>query len=56
MTFLEAYVTLGPDTIAISKALNIPEHEADRLINEAMERRHDKQVQYRRQIDARRLA
>ncbi|MBX5190148.1 hypothetical protein HJB86_14655 [Rhizobium sp. NZLR3b] len=40
MTFLEAYAIHGPDTIAISEALNISEHEADRLINEAMERRH----------------
>jgi hypothetical protein len=40
VTFSESYAIYGPDTIAISKALNIPEHEADRLINERMERRY----------------
>lgn len=38
MTFPEAYALHGPDTIAISEALGIPEHEADRLINAEMER------------------
>ena len=33
MTFLDAYATYGPDTMAIAEALDIPEHEADRLIN-----------------------
>lgn len=40
MTFFEAYARFGPDTIAISEALGIPEHEADRLINERMNDRH----------------
>lgn len=47
-TFLEAYITLGPDTIAISKVLGISEHKAERLINEAMERRHQQRVQRNR--------
>ncbi|QPI24429.1 hypothetical protein I0J99_10720 [Sinorhizobium meliloti] len=33
MTFLEAYSRFGPDTVAIANALDIKEHEADRLIN-----------------------
>ncbi|AEH79073.1 hypothetical protein I7G86_09995 [Sinorhizobium meliloti] len=33
MTFLEAYAKFGPDTIAVAKALDIKENEADRLIN-----------------------
>ena len=40
MTFFEAYARFGPDTIAISEALGIPEHEADRLINERMNELH----------------
>lgn len=39
ITFLEAYAIHGADTIAISNALNIREHEADRLINQEMDRR-----------------
>ncbi|KKX29204.1 hypothetical protein [Rhizobium sp. LC145] len=39
MTFSEAYALHGPDTIAISEALGIPEHEADRLVNERMEQK-----------------
>ena len=38
--FLDAFALYGPDTIAISEALGIPEHEADRLINERMNERH----------------
>lgn len=38
MTFADAYALHGPDTIAISEALGIPEHEADRLINAELER------------------
>lgn len=37
MTFDQAFATYGPDTIAISTALGIPEHEADRLVNQRME-------------------
>jgi hypothetical protein len=33
MTFLEAFTEFGPDTTAIAAALDIKEHEADRLIN-----------------------
>ncbi|RVL05117.1 hypothetical protein CN151_10770 [Sinorhizobium meliloti] len=33
MTFLDAYAKFGPDTMAIAEALDIKEHEADRLIN-----------------------
>lgn len=36
MTFLDAYARFGPDSIAISEALDIKEHEADMLINEKM--------------------
>ncbi|MGF6157794.1 hypothetical protein M2267_003053 [Ensifer sp. KUDG1] len=32
-TFLDAYARFGPDSIAISAALDIKEHEADRLIS-----------------------
>jgi hypothetical protein len=38
MTFLEAFNLYGPDTIAISEALDIPEHEADRLVSQRMDR------------------
>jgi len=45
MTFSEAYQRHGPDTIAISEALDIPEHEADRLINERMDRKYADKVE-----------
>lgn len=38
MTFLDAYARFWPDTIAIGEALDIPEHEADMLINAKMDR------------------
>lgn len=38
MNFLTAYAKYGPDTIAISEALDIKEHEADALINAKMNR------------------
>jgi hypothetical protein len=44
MTFLEAFALYGHDTIAISEALNIPEHEADRLINKRMNEKHARRV------------
>jgi hypothetical protein len=47
MTFLEAYALLGPDVERIAEALGITPPEADRLINEAMERRHQQRVQRR---------
>lgn len=40
MTFSEAYAISGPDVEAIAKLLGIAPAEADRLINEEMERRH----------------
>ncbi|SMF65701.1 hypothetical protein SAMN02982989_3395 [Xaviernesmea oryzae] len=45
MTFSEAYHLHGPDTIAISEALGIAEHEADRLINERMDRKYRDRVE-----------
>ena len=45
MTFLEAYTLYGPDTISISQALNIPEHEADRKISEELNKRHVEHVE-----------
>jgi hypothetical protein len=48
MTFSEAYSLFGPDTIAISEALGIAEHEADRLINERMDRKYRDRVEHAR--------
>ncbi|WP_018445546.1 hypothetical protein [Rhizobium gallicum] len=45
ITFLEAYALHGPDVERIAEALGITPPEADRLINEAMERRHQQRVQ-----------
>lgn len=45
MTFLEAFTKFGPDVERIAQALKITPPEADRLINEAMERRHHQRVQ-----------
>ncbi|WP_165410039.1 hypothetical protein [Rhizobium ruizarguesonis] len=45
MTFLEAYAIHGPDVERIAEALGITPPEADRLINEALERRHQQRVQ-----------
>ncbi|WP_165505478.1 hypothetical protein [Rhizobium leguminosarum] len=44
MTFLEAFTKFGPDVERIAEALGITPPEADRLINEAMERRHQQRV------------
>ncbi|QIG70459.1 hypothetical protein EVB88_075 [Rhizobium phage RHph_N28_2] len=44
MTFLEAYLLHGPDVERIAEELGITPPEADRLINEAMERRHQQRV------------
>lgn len=58
MTFLEAYSIHGPDSVAISKALNIPEHEADHLINAEMDRAYEERREtaraYQRQYNLRR--
>lgn len=48
MNFREAYAAFGPDTIAISKALGIKEHEADRLINEEIDHRYHRRVRIER--------
>ncbi|QJS25773.1 hypothetical protein [Rhizobium ruizarguesonis] len=45
ITFLEAYALHGPDVERIAEALGITHPEADRLINEAMERRYQQRVQ-----------
>lgn len=45
MTFLEAFTKYGPDVERIAETLGITPPEADRLINEAMERRHQQRVQ-----------
>jgi hypothetical protein len=44
MTFSDAFSTHGCDTIAISIALDIPEHEADRLINEKLNKRYENRI------------
>ena len=41
MTFLEAYTLHGPDVERIARDLGITPPEADRLINEEMNRRHE---------------
>ena len=57
MTFSEAYNIHGPDVEAIAKLLGIAPSEADRLINEEMERRHqerrEKRLSYHREYDRR---
>ena len=40
MTFSDAYASVGPDVEAIAKLLGISPPQADRLINEEMNRRH----------------
>jgi plasmid maintenance system antidote protein VapI len=47
VTFLEAFTKYGPDVERVAEALGITPPEADRLINEAMERRHQKRMAYR---------
>jgi hypothetical protein len=51
MTFFEAFALHGTDTMAISDALNIPEHEADRLINKEMDRRRETTPRRARHLD-----
>jgi hypothetical protein len=57
MTFPEAYASVGPDVEAIAKLLGISPSEADRLINEEMNRRHqecrEKRLSYHRGYDQR---
>jgi plasmid maintenance system antidote protein VapI len=48
VTFLEAFTKYGPDVERVAEALGITPPEADRLINEAMDRRHQKRMAYRR--------
>ncbi|MCD1266047.1 hypothetical protein B5M44_24975 [Shinella sumterensis] len=40
ISFLEAYILYGPDVEKIALAVGIKPHEADRQINEEMNRRH----------------
>lgn len=56
MMFGELYEKVGPDVELIAELLGIKPHEADRLINEAMDRRHDKRMECRRQANVRRPA
>lgn len=51
MSLSEAFNLYGPDTIAISEALGIPEHEAERLINDRMDERHARRVKNSRLRD-----
>jgi hypothetical protein len=44
MTFSEAFTLHGPDSIAISEAMDVPEYVADHFINEAMEAIHTQKV------------
>jgi len=44
MTFAEAFALHGPDTIAISEAMLIPECDADRLISEEMTLRLNQRI------------
>ncbi len=53
MTFLEAYILLGPDVELIAELLCISPHQADRLINRELDRRY---VERRRQAEAKRSA
>lgn len=48
MTFLDAYTRFGPDSIAISEALDIKEHEADRLISARLNADHAERLHARR--------
>lgn len=48
MTFLEAYALCGPDVERIARLLGITPPEADRLINDAMERRYQQRIQHGR--------
>ncbi|MDK4720108.1 hypothetical protein PH552_12210 [Rhizobium sp. CNPSo 3968] len=47
MTFSEAYAIHGPDVEAVAKLLGIAPAEADRLINEEMNRRHQERHETR---------
>jgi DNA-binding IclR family transcriptional regulator len=44
MTFLEAFTKYGPDVERIGEALGITPQEADRLINDLMDRRYQKRA------------
>lgn len=48
ITFIEAYALYGPDTIAIASALDIKEHEADRLISARLNADYAKRLHVRR--------
>lgn len=49
MTFTEAFALYGPDTIAISEALGIPEYEADHRINKRMDEKHARRLKNARE-------
>jgi DNA-binding IclR family transcriptional regulator len=44
MTFLEAFTKYRPDVEGIAEALGITPQEADRLINDLMDRRYQKRA------------
>ena len=48
MTFLDAFEKFGPDTIAIADALDIKEHEADRLISARLNADYTERLHARR--------
>ncbi|WP_342242660.1 hypothetical protein [Ensifer sp. OTU672] len=48
MTFLDAFERFGPDTIAIADALDIKEHEADRLISARLNADYTERLHARR--------
>ncbi|AII27780.1 hypothetical protein B9J07_12960 [Sinorhizobium sp. LM21] len=48
MTFLDAYARFGPDSIAIAAALDIKEHEANRLINSRLNADYAERLHARR--------
>ena len=52
MKFSEAYSRHGPDTLAISKALEIPEHEAESLIYDHMNKIRDRRRSIKLSLDA----
>ena len=48
MTFIDAFEKFGPDTIAIADALDIKEHEADRLISARLNADYTERLHARR--------
>jgi hypothetical protein len=56
VTFQEAFDKFPFDVERIAELLGMPPHEADREINEAMDRRYAKRMEYSRKADVRRPA